>query len=71
MLTALYEELARPSVSPLAIEAATLICEPQFITELIALRDRWDGDKDSLEQAILACTPNPGLSTSSTCDEVG
>jgi HEAT repeat protein len=60
VLTALHEELARRSVSTLAIEAATLICEPQLITELIALRERWDGDKDILEQAIRACSPNLG-----------
>ena len=71
VLTALHRELAYQSVSPLVIEAAALICEPQLIAELIALRGRWDGDKDMLEQAIMACSPNPDLASSFMCDEVG
>jgi HEAT repeat protein len=71
VLPALHKELACESVSTLAIEAAALIGEPQLITELIALRGRWDGDLDQLEQAIRACSPGPPLAPSGTCDEVG
>jgi HEAT repeats len=68
MLTALHQELACQYVSPLAIEAAALICEPQLITELIGLRGCWDGDQDMLEQAIQACSPDPESATSPICD---
>jgi HEAT repeat protein len=55
VLPALYKELSEDSVSPLAIEAAGLIAVPQLATELIALRRRWDGDTNLLEEAIRAC----------------
>ncbi len=71
VLPDLQKELACESVSTLAIEAAALIGEPRLITELIALRERWNGDKDLLEQAIRACSPDPLLAPSSTCGEVG
>jgi hypothetical protein len=70
-LPALHRELGGESVSPLAIEAATLIAIPQLIEELIALRARWDGDTSLLEQAIQACLPDPCLAASRTCDKVG
>ena len=55
VLPALYKELSEDSVSPLAIEAAGLIAVPQLATGLIALRRRWDGDTNLLEEAIRAC----------------
>jgi HEAT repeat protein len=67
----LHRELSGESVSPLAIEAATLIAIPQLIKELIALRARWDGDTSLLEQAIQACLLDPRLAASRTCDKVG
>jgi HEAT repeats len=70
-LPSLHRELSGESVSPLAIEAATLIAIPQLIKELIALRARWDGDPSLLEQAIQACLPDPRLVASRTCDKVG
>jgi HEAT repeat protein len=70
-LPSLHRELSGESVSPLAIEAATLIAIPQLIKELIALRARWDGDTSLLEQAIQACLPDPCLAASRTCDKVG
>jgi hypothetical protein len=59
----------RESVSPLAIEAATLIAIPQLIKELIALRGRWDGDTSLLELAIQACLPDPCLGVSGASEK--
>ncbi len=71
VLTALHEELACQSTCPLVIEAASLIGEPQLITELIALRGCWDGDTEMLEQAIRACSPKPDLANFYVSGEVG
>lgn len=71
VLPALHKALACESVSTFAIEAAALIGEAQLITELTALRGRWDGDKDSLEQAIRACSTDARLAPSGTCIDVG
>jgi HEAT repeat protein len=68
-LPSLHRELSGESVSPLAIEAATLIAIPQLIKELIALRGRWDGDTSLLEQAIQACLPDPCLGVSGASEK--
>ena len=70
-LPALHRELRGASVSPLAIEAATLFAIPQLTKQLIALRPRRDGDTSLLEQAIQACLADPRLAASRTCDKVG
>jgi HEAT repeat protein len=70
-LPALQREIRGASVSPLAVEAATLFALPQLTKELIALRGRWDGDTYLLEQAIQACLADPCLGVSRTCDKVG
>jgi HEAT repeat protein len=55
VLPALYKELSEDSVSPLAIEAASLFANSQLSAQLIALRGHWEGDASLLEQAIQAC----------------
>ncbi len=57
----LSEELASDSVGRLAVEAAALIGDPELHPALLALRNWWDVDEGSLEEAIRACSPRPEL----------
>lgn len=63
VLPALREELGSDSVGTLAVEAAALIGEPDLYPLLVALRDWWDLDGESLAEAIRACSPCPGGTT--------
>jgi HEAT repeat protein len=63
-LPSLHRELSGESVSPLAVEAAGLIADPQLTAQLVALRGRWEGDANLLEQAIQACLAGPCLGIS-------
>jgi HEAT repeat protein len=63
MLPALLEELAGESVRTLAVEAAALIGDPQLYPLLVALQDWSKFDAELVGEAILACSPDPGLVT--------
>jgi HEAT repeat protein len=68
-LPSLHRELSGESVSPLAIEAASLIADPDLTAQLIALRGRWEGDANLLEVAIQACLAGPCLGVSGTSEK--
>ena len=57
VLTDLRRELASASVGSLAVEAAALLGDPELHPALLALKDWWDVDVGSLEEAIRACSP--------------
>ena len=63
VLTALRRELGSGFVGSLAVEAAALIGDPELHPALSALRNWWDIDEGSLEEAIRACSPRPELTT--------
>jgi HEAT repeat protein len=56
VIPALSSELRSGFVEALAVEAAEHIGDPQLLADLIALRERWGPDCDSLENAITACS---------------
>ena len=57
VLPALSRELKSEFVQVIAVEAASLIADPQLYPDLVALQKRWDADKQLLEDAIAACSP--------------
>jgi HEAT repeat protein len=57
VLPALSRELKSEFVQVIAVEAASLIADPQLYPDLVALEGRWVADKQLLEDAIAACSP--------------
>lgn len=57
ILPALREELSAECVGSLAVEAAGLIGDPSLLPLLFALREWWDVEPETLEDAIQACSP--------------
>jgi HEAT repeat protein len=57
VLPALSRELRSEFVQEIAVEAASLIADPQLYLDLVALQERWVADKQLLEDAIAACSP--------------
>jgi HEAT repeat protein len=57
VLPALSRELKSEFVQAIAVEAASLIADPQLYPDLVALQKRWGADKQLLEDAIAACSP--------------
>lgn len=58
---ALLKELAADSIDFGFIEAAELLADSQLYSVLVALQDRWDGDPELLQRAILACAPQTDI----------
>jgi hypothetical protein len=57
VLPALSRELKSEFVQVIAVEAASLIADPQLYPDLVALRKRSVADKQLLDDAITACSP--------------
>lgn len=55
--TALHAELTSDSVWKLAVKAAGALGDPEFLDDLVKLREWWDADTDLLDRAIAACDP--------------
>jgi HEAT repeat protein len=57
VLPALSRELKSDFVQVIAVEAASLIADPELLPDLVALQERWDSDKELLESAIASSSP--------------
>ena len=55
----LSEEFASGSVRTVAVEAAALIGDPRLYAGLNALKDWWNVDEETLNEAIQACSRHP------------
>jgi HEAT repeat protein len=57
VVPALVRELTSDCVGSLAVEAASVIRDPELYSALVDLREWWDVDSILLEEAIAACQP--------------